>query len=150
VAFTGLMSDMMCPPSPLSEGNDDRTWIVYDGECPFCTNYVALMQIRRLIGDVELLDARKPHPIVRLLIDRGYDLNEGMVVICRDQILYGKGAVVFISLLSGDIGWFGQALRWILRGQRRASFLYPIMKLGRRLTLFVLGRRLIRDTSLPR
>ena len=50
--------------------------IVYDGECPFCRNYVRFMELRKAVGNVDLVNARTPHPAVWKLVELGYDLNE--------------------------------------------------------------------------
>jgi predicted DCC family thiol-disulfide oxidoreductase YuxK len=118
----------------------DQIQVVYDGECPFCTNYVGLMKLRKSIQKVELIDARTDHPTVRMLSLRGYDLNEGMVVVYNDEVHYGKDAVVALSALSGNLGLPGRIVSAILRSERRSAFLYPILKAGRRATLALLGR----------
>jgi predicted DCC family thiol-disulfide oxidoreductase YuxK len=41
--------------SPIT---DTKMVLVYDGECPFCRNYVRLMSLRKAVGDIELVDAR--------------------------------------------------------------------------------------------
>lgn len=118
----------------------DHMQVIYDGECPFCTNYVGLMKLRESVQNVELIDGRTNHPTVRMLVDRGYDLNEGMVVVYNGEIHHGKDAVVFLSSLTGDLGLPGKIISAILRNERRSSVLYPIMRAGRRLTLAALGR----------
>ncbi len=46
--------------SPIT---DNKMVVVYDGECPFCRNYIRLMSLRKAVGDVELVDAElKPRP----------------------------------------------------------------------------------------
>lgn len=114
--------------------------VIYDGECPFCTNYIGLMKLRESVANVEIIDARTDHPALRTLADRGYDLNEGMVVIYHGEIYYGKDAVIFLSSLSGGLGLAGRIVSAILRNERRSRYLYPIMKAGRRATLAALGR----------
>ena len=42
-------------------------WIIYDGECPFCSRYVKLMRLEETIGDIRLIDARKNPPELNLL-----------------------------------------------------------------------------------
>ncbi|CAN0407117.1 unnamed protein product, partial [Scytosiphon promiscuus] len=32
--------------------------IVYDGECPFCSQYVKMLRIHESVGTVRLIDAR--------------------------------------------------------------------------------------------
>ena len=34
------------------------TKFIYDGDCPFCSKYVRLIQLKNTVGDVELINAR--------------------------------------------------------------------------------------------
>ncbi len=103
--------------------------IVYDGDCPFCANYVGLMRLRETYS-VELVNARED----RALADSyGLDLNEGMIVDVEGRVLHGSRAVAFLSRVS----------RWpgLLRSDKVAAALYPWMRLGRTVTLKILGRK---------
>jgi predicted DCC family thiol-disulfide oxidoreductase YuxK len=117
--------------------------IVYDGECPFCRNYVRLMELRRAVGNVDLVNARTAHPAVWKLVELGYDLNEGMVAIYGGKIYYGSDAVVLLSSMTTGRGWASRFLSVLLRRPARARSLYPYMKFGRRLALKILGKPLI-------
>ena len=55
--------------------------IVYDGECPFCSKYVQLIELRNTVGDVELINARSDNTIKEKLKELSIDLNQGMVLI---------------------------------------------------------------------
>lgn len=121
----------------------DKMVVVYDGECPFCRSYVTLMSLRKAVGDVELMDARTQTPPIRRLVELGYNLNEGMAAIYGGKVYYGKDAVVLISSLTGDRPWLGRLIATSLRNPTRATFLYPLMKLGRRIVLRILGKPLI-------
>jgi predicted DCC family thiol-disulfide oxidoreductase YuxK len=123
----------------MNELRDDSLVIVYDGKCPFCTNYVRLMTLRQAIGHVDVVDARSDAVVVDDLRSKGYDLDEGMAALYGGKVYYGADAVSVISLLSGDGKWVAKSLARLLRDSRRARFLYPLMKLGRRLVLSVLG-----------
>jgi len=118
----------------------DAMIVVYDGECPFCVSYVALMNLRNAIGTVTLVDARTGAPPVKAIVRQGYDLNEGMAVIFGDSVYYGEDAITFISSLTNSRNWAGRLLSKLLRNPDRAAVIYPIMKLGRRVTLKVLGK----------
>ena len=83
--------------------------IVYDGECPFCRNYVRLMELRKAVGNVDLVNARTPHPAVWELVELGYDLNEGMAAIYGGKIYYGSDAVVLLSSMTKR-AWLGGPL----------------------------------------
>jgi predicted DCC family thiol-disulfide oxidoreductase YuxK len=131
------------PIAVTTAGNDGGLIVVYDGECPFCRNYVRLMALRRAAGRVELVDARTPAPAVSELVQLGYDLNEGMIAVFGRSIYYGTDAMVLLSSLASERGWVGRLVAFLLRNPRRARLLYPIMKLGRRIVLKSLGIPLI-------
>jgi hypothetical protein len=38
-------------PAMSSPITDNKMVVVYDGECPFCRNYVRLMSLRKAVGD---------------------------------------------------------------------------------------------------
>ena len=96
-------------------GTNDKMVIVYDGECPFCRNYVRLMELRKAVGNVDLVNARTPHPAVWKLVELGYDLNEGMAAIFGGKIYYGSDAVVLLSSMTNGRGWAGRFLAVLLR-----------------------------------
>jgi len=103
--------------------------IVYDGECPFCANYVGLLRLREDHA-VELVDARAD----RIKANRyGLNLNEGMIVDLDGEIFHGAKAVALLSRLSRRPG--------ILSSDRIANAVYPLMRRGRAITLRVLGRK---------
>lgn len=47
-----------------------RNLLLYDGDCPFCSNYVQLMQLRKTIGPLDVLNMRE-HPDWRRISARG-------------------------------------------------------------------------------
>jgi predicted DCC family thiol-disulfide oxidoreductase YuxK len=102
--------------------------IVYDGDCPFCRNYVALLRLRER-HDVRLVDARREPA---LAAQYGLDLNEGMIVDMDGKVHHGARAVSLLSHLSGRFG--------LLRSERVASAVYPLLRFGRNVTLKLLGR----------
>lgn len=114
--------------------------VIYDGECPFCTSYVRLMALRKATGSVDLVNARSGDPRVQELQQRGYDLNEGMAAIYGGTVYYGSDALALISALSDGGGIAKRVLCRVLSNPRRARFLYPALKTGRRIVLRLLGR----------
>lgn len=105
--------------------------IVYDGDCPFCSGYVALLRLREKY-DVRLVDARKdPASAARY----GLNLNEGMIVDLDGKVHHGARAMSLLARLSGTIS--------PLRSERIASAVYPLFRFGRNVALKMLGRRQI-------
>ena len=117
----------------------DRIYVVYDGECPFCRNYVRLANMRAAGTQVELVDAREKGPAAMACARRGLDLDAGMVVIMDGQFYHGSDAVNRIALLSSSSGPFNRLNRRIFRHPGLARFLYPALRACRNLTIRLLG-----------
>jgi len=114
--------------------------IVYDGECPFCDDYVRYQRLDRAAESVELVDARK-HPEV--LASEGIThaaIEDGMVVIADGRQHHGADAVHLLSTLSESPGkWWVRLVAAASRSGPAARVLYPFLKLGRRAALALLG-----------
>ena len=120
---------------------DDISYIVYDGECPFCSRYVKMLRLRDAIGPVELLDARDDHPVVNLLRDKQIDLDEGMAFVQGNQISYGDECIHKLALITTPSGIFNRCSVLLFRSATASRILYPILRLGRNATLRLLGRQ---------
>jgi predicted DCC family thiol-disulfide oxidoreductase YuxK len=119
----------------------DDLWIVYDGECPFCSRYALLYRLRENGRRVHLIDARSDHPLVAEVRRRGLDLNEGMVVRWQGALHHGAAAVHLLARLGGDQTAFNALNRRLFASQRLAGLVYPWLARGRRMTLRLLGRQ---------
>lgn len=126
---------------------DPGTFIVYDGECPFCAQYVKLVKLREAIGPVKLINAREDHPAVRYLQEQGVDLNEEMALIMHGEHYTGPECMHRLALMSTDAGFFNALAAKIFSNRTTAKTLYPALRAGRNLTLRVLGRRKIEEAA---
>ena len=72
---------------------DEEVYIVYDGECPVCSNYTRPVRLREAVGRVTILNAREDHEVVREIKRQGYDLDEGMVLKIGNDIHFGADAM---------------------------------------------------------
>jgi len=119
--------------------------IVYDGECIFCQNYVSFLRLQEAVGPVELVDARSGDPRVAALVDKGIDLDEGMVFVNGKQVHHGADAVHVLATLTSSATALNRLNARIFASPALTRTLYPAMKLGRRITLMLRGRTLLRD-----
>lgn len=124
--------------------SDDVT-IVYDAECPFCHHYTQLVRLRASAGDVHLVNARSDHPVIGEIEQRGFDLDQGMIVIIAERYYYGSEAMQVLAMLSTRAGWFNRLNYLVFRSSRLSNFLYPALRRGRNLILRLLGRKRIRN-----
>jgi predicted DCC family thiol-disulfide oxidoreductase YuxK len=125
------------------EFDDSTIVIIYDGECPFCSNYVRFLRLRDTFRSVTLLDARENSREVDEARARGFDLNEGMVVRVSEQYYHGADAVHCLAMMSTDSGWFNQISSAVFRSRWRSRLLYPFLRAGRAFTLRLLGRKML-------
>ena len=129
----------------MSEAPD--IYVVYDGECPFCSAYVRMVRLRETAGDVRLLDAREAHPVVEEIKALGFDFDEGMALKIGDAIYHGDDCIHQLAMMSGPSGVLNRLHFWVFKSPARAKFLYPFLRSGRNLALRLLGRRKIGDTD---
>ena len=55
-------------------------YLIYDGDGILCSNTAKAMQIKQSVGQLEIINARMSHPLVTEALNKGYDLNEGILV----------------------------------------------------------------------
>lgn len=120
---------------------DQITYVVYDGECPFCSRYVKMLRLRQAMGSVELIDARTSHPIVTLLQQKNIDLDEGMALVQGDRISHGDECIHRLALMTTPSGAFNRVNACIFRSATASRILYPFLRCGRNLALKLLGRK---------
>lgn len=115
--------------------------IHYDGDCPFCSRYVALVRIRKAAGPVHLANLRDD-PTTRARFEaQGHDLDEGMIVETAGRVYHGADAINMISLMSSRSGVLNRLVATVLSVSLLARLLYPLLRAGRNAALFFLGRR---------
>ena len=72
--------------------NTNLTFI-YDGECPFCNHFAELLELKSKIQGITLLDGRKNQPIILSLLEKGYDIDKGAILLKGDEIYHGAEAI---------------------------------------------------------
>jgi predicted DCC family thiol-disulfide oxidoreductase YuxK len=127
-------------------GDSPEAWLVYDGQCPFCSRYARLVQVREHVR-LHLVDAREGGPLVREMSEAGLDLNEGMVLKMGDRYYHGAAALHALAALSTSSTAFNRLTASVFRSPYRSRALYPILRAGRNAALALLGRDKIRDPS---
>lgn len=115
--------------------------IYYDGECPFCARYVKLLRLREAAGPVRLVDLRADPDLRCRLVGEGFDLDEGFVVDLQDRRLGGADAAHALATLSTPSTLLNRVNRILLGHPLMASITYPVLRSGRWLALFLLGRQ---------
>jgi predicted DCC family thiol-disulfide oxidoreductase YuxK len=131
----------LIPVHVASESASNRLSIIYDGDCPFCASYVKLYAVLEKVEEVELISARERPDLVLELRAKGMEINEGMVVIWQEHYYYGADAMHLLSILGSGTGIFGVLNRLLSHHRNMAAAAYPLLAIGRRLVLSLLGRK---------
>jgi predicted DCC family thiol-disulfide oxidoreductase YuxK len=114
--------------------------LVYDGQCPMCRRFVRLQRLRRDVGEVELVDARRESAERRELSELGIDLDEGVALRIGEQWVHGSEALHRLALMSTGSGLFNRLMARLFASPRRTARLYPWLRAGRAVLLRLLGR----------
>lgn len=117
--------------------------VYYDGECPFCAKYMTLMRLKETAGEVKLIDLRSNQEIKAELISEGFELDKGMVVDMDGRRVEGAEAVHQLALLSTPSNSFNRFNKAIMSSKFLSTVLYPFLRAGRWVVLFLLGREQI-------
>jgi hypothetical protein len=98
-----------------------------------------MVRIRETTGNLRLIDAREPGPLMDEITAAGLDIDQGMVLKFKDVIYYGEDAIHMITLLSSPSGLFNR-FSYVLFGSKwGAAIFYPVCKSLRNLLLKLLG-----------
>jgi predicted DCC family thiol-disulfide oxidoreductase YuxK len=131
----------------MATQSEPDTWIVYDGQCPFCSRYVQLVRLRETLGKVGLFDARKGGPQVEEARRAGLDLDEGMVLKLDGRLYHGAECIHMLALLSTPSSWFNRVNAAMFRSRTASRLLYPVLRAGRNTVLRMLGRSKLNPQS---
>ncbi|MXP41365.1 DUF393 domain-containing protein [Altererythrobacter soli] len=120
-------------------------WLLYDGECPFCSAYVRMVRLRKNLGALRMVDAREHGAEYREATELGYDLNDGMLLKLSGRFYHGDESIHVLALASSSQDWFGRFNGWIFRSRKRSAALYPLLRSGRSMALRLLGREKLKQ-----
>lgn len=123
--------------------NEPNVALVYDGDCPICSAYCRAVALRALDADFRLINAREDHPIVKDIERLGLDMDEGFVLYLHGKYYHGAEAIHRLSLLTTRAGLLNRLNFLVFRSPRLSRIIYPTLRSGRNLVLFLLGRRMI-------
>jgi predicted DCC family thiol-disulfide oxidoreductase YuxK len=114
--------------------------LVYDGDCPVCSNYVLHSRLKERFQEIRLVSARENDPAVTDARKSGIDLNEDMALWFNGKWITGSAAMVEISR-HGTPGLLERGLLLFLGKGLLRSSRYRILVRMRKLLLRLLGRQ---------
>jgi predicted DCC family thiol-disulfide oxidoreductase YuxK len=119
--------------------NTNLTFI-YDGECPFCNHFAELLELKSKINKISILDGRKNPKIIKSLLEKGYDIDRGAILLKDDDIFHGAEAINKIcNQINNPSGKLLKLLSNIFKSDKRTTLLFPFLVRARRLALIAKG-----------
>ena len=113
---------------------------IYDGECPFCNHFAELLEIKSKIKNISILDARKNQSITKSLLNKGYDIDKGAILLKGDDIFHGAVAINTVcSQINNPSGRLLKLLSNIFKSNKRTKLFFPFLVRARRFALISKG-----------
>ncbi len=115
--------------------SSNKPTFIYDGDCPFCKYYAELSEIKSNIKDLVIIDARKNIDLCHELLEDGYNLSDGAIIIASGDVHYGWKAIHWISNEMEASNKLLSFLGSIFISPNRAKCLYPLLLIARKTIL---------------
>ena len=113
---------------------------IYDGQCPFCNHFAELLEIKSKIKNIKILDGRKNLTLINSLLDKGYDLDKGAILLKDEEILHGADAInIICKQINNPSSSLLLLLSRIFKSTKRTRVLFPLLVRARRLALISKG-----------
>ena len=119
--------------------NTDLTFI-YDGKCPFCNHFAELLELKSKIKTIHILDGRKNKKLINTLLDKGYDIDKGAILLNGDNIYHGAEAINSVCKnITNPSGNLLKLLSKFFKSKKRTNLLFPFLVRARRFALISKG-----------
>ena len=120
--------------------SDTSFTFIYDGECPFCNHFAELLELKSKVNNISILDARKNPKLVKELFNKGFDIDQGAVLLTEDKIFHGHEAIntVCNNIISPSSKLL-KILTMTFKSSKRTKFIFPFLVIARRFALISKG-----------
>ena len=113
---------------------------IYDGECPFCNHFAELLEIQSKITNIKILDGRKNFNLIESLLEKGYDLDKGAILLKDEDIFHGANAINTICKeINNPSSSLLLLLSRIFKSNKRTKLIFPLLIRARRFALISKG-----------
>ena len=120
--------------------SNSKFTFIYDGECPFCNHFAELLEFKSKVENLSLVDARKNPNLVKKLIDKGYDIDKGAVLMKEEEIFHGSEAINAICKeITTPSGSLLTILTKTFKSNIRTKLIFPFLLTARRFSLISKG-----------
>ena len=119
--------------------NSNYTFI-YDGDCPFCNHFAELLEIKSKITSIKIIDGRKNLTLIKSLLEKGYDIDKGAILLKDEDIFHGAEAINTIcKQINNPSSSLLLLLSRLFKSKKRSKILFPFLVRARRFALISKG-----------
>ena len=119
---------------------DSNYTFIYDGECPFCNHFAELLEMKSTITNIQILDGRKNLTLIESLLEKGYDLDKGAILLKDENIFHGADAINTIcKQISNPSSSLLSLLSRVFKSNKRTKLIFPLLIRARRFALVSKG-----------
>ena len=113
---------------------------IYDGKCPFCNHFAELLELKSKLNNISIIDGRKNKKLTNFLLDKGYDIDKGAILLKDDEILHGAEAINNVCKeIKNPSGNLLKFLSKFFKSNTRTNLLFPFLLRARRFALISKG-----------
>ena len=113
---------------------------IYDGECPFCNHFAELLELQSKIRNISIIDGRKNKKLISSLLEKGFDIDKGAILLNGDNIYHGAEAINTVcKQINNPSGNLLKLLSKIFKSNKRTNLLFPFLVVARRFALISKG-----------
>ena len=113
---------------------------IYDGECPFCNHFAELLEFKSKLTNIKILDGRKNLTLIESLLEKGYDLDKGAILLKDEDIFHGSDAINTIcKQISNPSSSLLFLLSRVFKSNKRTKVIFPFLIRARRFALISKG-----------
>ena len=119
---------------------NSRVVLIYDGDCPFCRKFAELIELKSGIPNVTIKNAREDRSDIASLLQKGFDIDQGAILLKGEEILHGARAINWIcSQIERPSDSLLKILTITFISNKRTDLLFPFLIWGRRIILAFKG-----------
>ena len=113
---------------------------IYDGECPFCNHFAELLEIKSEISNIKIIDGRKNLTLIKSLLEDGYDLDKGAILLKDEDVFHGANAInIICKQINNPSNRLLLFLSNLFKSTKRTKVLFPFLVRARRFALISKG-----------
>ena len=114
--------------------------LIYDGDCPFCNKFAELIELKSGLPNLTVKNARDNKLEMKELYLKGYDIDQGAILLKNDEIFHGASAINWIcSQIKQPSDSLLRVLSITFMNKKRTNLLFPFLLIGRRIILSLKG-----------